>query len=286
MAGYDPNQPRAPKGNHEGGQWTKVFYGALDYSHYKSILESNGWQLPMNHPDYAILDAVKHIEIESKLAYRMTPEEYVSYVESMFRHKLQVSDVYMRITEKDLVSAMEEGEFKNTFQSGKSKASLSRRNYEEYVEKRKAGEKMVMGIHESADESQRPIYGYFSSDHDNRFANEEVLGQYGPVAVKFKKDKIQEYVTFTDHDSLEAGSLLRSSKMTNPKIVSGIKFIGKREYIDNSENSPDTTWKYWEAQIFNRSTKNVQEVIFPSKPSKTTIEVLERQGIPWRIISL
>lgn len=298
MAGFDPSQPRD-----EDGQWTTtgaVSISAKDYAYYKKRLEEfppTTWEfkklkglkheIPRSDPDSEILKAVDWLENNCESSYGMTPEEYVASVEGHFKNELANSDVYMRITETGLKKALSEGMFKNTFMTGKTKAGFSSNgySYKAYADIRKEGESLALGISPDASPNDRPIFGYFSQDHDTRFKKDPWLEQYGGIAVKFKKESIADSLTFTDTDSLDSLDRVRSSDWRDPKIVSGLYFTSYTFYNPEDDFFTPDKSIFWEAQIYDRSTSNIEELIFSQAPSDALLRLIQKRGIPWRIVT-
>ena len=298
MAGFNPNQPRDAD-----GQWAKsvsVSVGAKDYAYYKNRLNEfpvTTWEfkklkglkheIPRSDPDSEILEAVDWLENNGEFSYDMLPEEYVAIVEKHFKEELEKSDVYMRINEAGLKKALNDEMFKNTFMTGKTKAAYrdNGRTYNAYAEIRAEGENLALGVPTDSSPDNRPIYGYFAQDHDTRFKQDPWLEQYGDIAVKFNKESISDYLTFTDTDSLDSAYRVRSSDWRDPKIVSGIFFTNHMFYNPEDDFFTPDKSIFWEAQIYDRSTSNIAELIFSKPPSDALLRLIEKRKIPWRIVT-
>ena len=320
MSDWDESEhPRVPAGSSEGGQFTTkaavaawqaaglpIPTAAKTYEEYakeyqeikrKAFEELPEWDRKewklfygLRSSDWYQLESTEEIEKAAKQLGE-SPEEYIKEVESYYKEQLEASNVYMRITNTNLQRALEEGEFKNTYMTGKTKAGYSSHghSYAEYMERRLEGEFQALGIPMDRSSEFRPIYGYWSQDEKKNFSNDWVE-QYGNIVVKFDKQKIADSLTWTAADSLDNAPYIRSSDWRSPSFFSSRNATGNPDHFSyifsDSPDEPHGPSFYWEAQIFDRSVSNIQEVVFllpaDKKPQSKTIKLLEQKGIKWR----
>jgi len=328
MTWDEAKHPRVPEGRPGGGQFTdagaaaraaaglEVPTGAKTFDEYRQawagslgryakrlhetfgddpILDNDSSRLYWMSREYE--DSHQMMMVEKLINYSAKngtdPLEYIDSVEEHYQGELQSSDVYMRITNASLKKALQEGEFKNTFMTGRTKAAFSGNGYSyaQYAEARKQGEDRALGTPSDYPEEWRPIYGYWSQDENAGFgARTDWLEQYGSIAVKFRKSAIADNLTFTSADSLDNSHYIRSSDWRAPSVYSvkdATADPGPLDFFDDTPDNPHST--YWEAQIWDRSTSNIEEVIFytgdGTKVQPETTRLLDRKGIPWRILN-
>lgn len=323
--GKERNPYHLPAGTSEGGQFTTAPMaaaawkaaglgtpiGAKTYEEYKLAAEEalakaareHTWfgdtddlstqrlYAFMHEEDSHLMQAVIKLQ-EYAQQEGITPEEYIASVEEHYKQELSESDVYMRITNAGLKKALNEEEFKNTFMTGRTKAGFSSHGYSyaEYAAMRDEGEARALGIASDYPAEYRPIYGYWSKDSNGGLeAENDSLEQYGSIAIKFKKENISDSLTFTNVDSLDNSFYVRSSDWRSPSYFSSIIATSSPDSTERIFNDTPGGFRYWEAQIFDRSISNIEEVIFytgkGAKVQAETTKLLDKKGIVWRIVN-
>lgn len=288
MAGFDPNQPRD-----ETGRWTDtgvVPIGAKDYTYYKNALSNKSLQDPS---DKRLLSEFEHMQDTFVESYGQQPDQYAAEIEEYYRQQLEQSNVYMRITEDNLEKALNDGEFKNTFMTGKT-AVVPEKNeqiYAGYVNRRIQIENQALGIPKNTPAENRPVYGYWSQDlygfGKDKYA---VVSDYGDIIIQFDKDKLGKNLTFTGTDSLDYSDYIRSSFPSDPSLFSIDHWWRKGDHTSSPSGKyrdrPESDM-YWEAQIFDRSLSNVKKIIFTGgagRVSRNLLRKLDEKGIPWEVL--
>lgn len=236
------------------------------------------------NPDYSVEIGLENESRNCQRKYKMSFDKYVKKSEDEFQKQLATSDVYMRITPGNLEEALKEGTFENTFTSKKTGAGLkeNKLTMKAYQQHRKDGEQTSLGVPKDAPPEDRPIYGYWSQQGGLTEQFDTWVGQYGSVAIKFKKDKIADSVTFTDSDSLDLRDRLRSSDWRHPSILSSFG-ITNGTYVPAIAKRGPNDAMYWEAQIFDKSVSNIEHVYSHTPLPTTLTTLLDERGIPWSI---
>lgn len=310
-SGYHGHQggvggPGNPGGSQPRGATRSI--GAKPLQYYIDIVNSAPWKTisPRMYgndktPPYKVKDLGEYVDtidypVLSGVEYEMrmhetnfpgeTFEEYIEHSEDAFREQLAASEVYMRITPKNLEQALREGEFENTFTAKHTGADWkgNRITYKTYIEHRKLGENMALDVSINADDRDRPIYGYWSKEGAFTKTNDPWLDQYGTVAVEFNKDAIADDLTFTDSDSLDMHGRVKSSDWRQPSILSSYGLTNQTYVPDIADRGPNDSM-FWEAQIFSKKTSNIRSVTSKTTLPESLTKLLDEAGIPWSIKS-
>lgn len=209
--------------------------------------------------------------------YGITEKEYKTQLEDKMRQGLASKKIKIRMSEKALNQVLKDEEIKNTFDTKKSSAEYKANGftYERYLKERDEVEKDLWG------QSPKAVYGYF----EKKQGAVESVKPYGNVSIVLK-DTVKGRATFTDSDSLDAGThRFVPSPVSNPSAYSSI-------YLTNWSDPLGYPWKdlakkdqkygYVEAQIFGGvKLTDIEGVHFDKAPSQKTIAALEQKGLKW-----
>lgn len=287
---------------HQGGSLPRGTYvGAKPLEEYMKVVNNSPWEdyqgydgkvkyryraVPRDGQDASVYIGLAN---ESRLCeqnYGMDFDSYVKLSEEEYRKQLEESGVYMRITPADLAKALQDEQFVNTFISKDSNAGYkaNKTSYKSYLNHRVDGENEALGVPKNATGDDRPIYGYWSQNGGLSEESDTWLGQYGSIVVEFDKDAIADALTFTDSDSLDYSTRVRSSDWRHPSVLSSYGITNGSYLPDIAKRGPDAGL-YWEAQIFNKSANNIKSVKSRTALPKSLEKLLEKAGIPWSIVS-
>lgn len=244
---------------------------------------------------------------------QITSEEYVSRIEAHLKKVLTDTDICVRVTPANLANVLNDGAYKSVFETGKSGAGAynekKRKGY--YLEQRRHAERDMFGIDDS-ETSGRPVYGYIAGRGKGLDPDNWGLEQYGSTAIVLK-DSVRERTTFTTGDSLDNGysggaymykmpdgTMLEAgrcapSPIDDPKAVSMFTLDMKDILTEIENDYPDEyshgyadprfeRGGYWEAQISGGfSLDDIKEVVFTEDPPQSTMDLLTKRGIVWRL---
>ncbi|WP_291632193.1 DUF3626 domain-containing protein [Clostridium sp.] len=199
-------------------------------------------------------------------------------VEDFWKHKIDESDVGVRITNTNFKSVLRDGRFKNQYESGSSKGMFDP-TYRKQAEN-------AMFKTSSLDNKQRAIYGTIFDDEN---ALDKIATQYGDIVVKLKKENVINRSTFTAMDSLN-DNRQSASLLTNPKFSGDGKM---REVLTNKASLGKDVkltdiytygGEYPEVQIYNGvSVGDIKEVIFSNPDDMRGLAAqLDDLGIAYR----
>ena len=210
---------------------------------------------------------------------------YVRAVNDRINELVGKSDVYVRITVKNLKDVLRDGRFKSQFETQQSGGLLNNHA-------RSAFESKTMGIPITVDNTKRPIYGYLSEGP----VGPSDVSQYGNARVKLK-DSVKQRTTFTVGDTLDSthGGRYPSFQVTPVKRPS---YLADRTMEDPSVEYFKKGWDhdalqyksvnetkyapYWETQIHGGvNVEDIEKVIFSGDPNKATRDLLKEFGIEW-----
>ena len=175
------------------------------------------------------------------------------------------SDPMMRVPDIQTLKTIEQTKFKNQIELADENIKATRGAYS--PDRRKRWSKEMFGWDEDLKGSDLENYGYLGPKNRMDDINHDGPGQYGNIAIKFKRENVLDRTTFTIGDSL--GADIRPSKLTDPKITSI-----ERWDIDKFMNKPDSeflkphllSWTYVEAQYHGKLTfDDVQQIFFQNE---------------------
>ena len=215
------------------------------------------------------------------------------------------STIVMQRSPRGLARMVESGEVLNAFQTGRSGIGGAGKGY---MDNRREGERIALGIPKDARPEERPIYAAIDNpDRTRALGCTGLMTQYGGVSVVLKPD-VKDRSSFTLGDSLDDISTrgMQASPMRDPAPVKGEiarynQTVGarvngngsnSRDYelvTTGSYGGPESAYRppYMEAQVYGGlKMSDVQEVrVYEGhKVSNKTVKALQEQGI--RVIQL
>lgn len=204
--------------------------------------------------------------------------QMVGALERMFAGK----KIATRITADGLEKVLRDGRFKTQFETGESGLPGG------YVPDERAKiEHQLFGIPVTGfDPARRPYYGYVQvSGQDVSPADFGMLNAYGPVEVVFR-DEVRDRTTAMVGDSINDDMRAKPSPVNAPEFWS---FKPTRLQPGDFRHDPAgevfRNGEYAEAQIHDGvTTTDIERVVFSQPPPPGLRELLEAQGIPWRVI--
>jgi SPP1 gp7 family putative phage head morphogenesis protein len=176
--------------------------------------------------------------------------------------------VTIAVTESNFAQIIDDGRFKNQFETKTSGGMLS-------TSTRKIGEGMAQGIPADAATKSRPIYGFITTHEAPTMSwkkyqktpelswdeltniNSGRVEQYGEIRVVLK-DTVRENTTLTIGDSLRTGNLAENLLAEKPNLTQmGLYDQGAPIHMNGTP-----TAQYLEAQITGGVTVNDIEVVY------------------------
>lgn len=209
----------------------------------------------------------------------MTVDEYLDEVDTHLRNRLLLdADVRIRADATTLPDILDDGRFKNQFETRRSAGLLS-------PSARTQVEREMMGVPDTTDPTDRPIYGYLASGGgDHPWQTED----YGAVEIRLRT-RLHPRTTVTFGDSLAGTSFARNANF-GPRPLTAADHIA----VDFTSFDPldihdlADVHTYAEAQIFGGvELDDIYEVVFhhPADATDDLIGRLEAKGIRWRLMN-
>lgn len=203
------------------------------------------------------------------------------------------AEVYTRITPKNLESVLQDGRFKNQFETGHSGGV--------YGPDRRSAEHELWGIPAKAPPSARPFYGYAAEEP----FKDQVLDLYdlnAGISVRFKPS-VKRRATITVGDTLDKSNAggtpgLAPAPYGAPTLEAVYRKMDPLEMTAHSDDVIGTPGNYRplpysEVQIFgNVTVDDIEEVLIKKTPNNpgmipdrnSLIAALKRAGIPYRMV--
>jgi len=215
-----------------------------------------------------------------------TPAKFKAEVSAKLKTAFAGKPIGVRVSSEDSLQAiLRDGRFKTQFEGAKRAPGLHAS-----VDRRRLGEE-IHGIPAGTDPASRPIYGYVMPDGIRAAGvggdqGNDLLSAYGRIQVVLRPE-VRARTTATIGDSLDRLFGVQPSAIDNPSAVSAaVSYRWSIGEIDEIFTTEFRRSNYVEAQINGGvAVSDIAEVIFPSTPSAATQAALERQGIPWRVMS-
>ena len=236
--------------------------------------------------------------------YGVSREEAEKMLGSMMRDLAENSDLGMRINGDNLMKVLDEGRFKNQFETGTSGGALT-------FGGRRSCENDMFGTPYSAEDSDRPVYGMlmpklgpWQSMKDLKALDPDLCGDqafyrsgpgywYGDCTVVLDKDKVKDCTTFLLGDSLDDRFYCGVTRLTDPKAVpTDDRTMGRMIRGDVLHKKGNSLVKdcaedcgYIEYQLHGKeahSASNIKMVyIGNTSHPNSLIKKLEEHGIPY-----
>ena len=286
-------------------QLTKLAVDALSNNGIECPINGNNKAIvPDNYNEYGIKNAKKYELQLSMLSQQwgITPSEVQTVIEDKLKEFMENCMFGRRV--KSVGDIIKSGIILNQFQSGRSSG-----NYDPYT--RVESERSVFGVDLDVTNGDRPIYGmlfpedveanydyFFKYTGPGFFYND----RYGCVLV-LDKEKILKNTTFTLGDSLAYSTDVIGSRVDNPKFfgfgnnilykkvmnmsLEEFKKCQLKDIFYDNKNS-DYCNDYIELQIYGYDLHKIdiiKEVLFNIPPTSIEQELLEKNGIAWRVLN-
>ena len=235
-------------------------------------------------------------------------EEVYEVLNEKVKELIDTSDFGIRTSNDVLELILDEGRFKNQFETNTSNGVLN-------PSTRSDVEQEVINVPKDTLNHDRPVYGMCFPEVSSKLKNisdvfvtlpRDVKNYYvngpgnwygnyrdGAVCI-FKKDSVIDNVSFTLGDSLGYSYSLVASPASNPRFCGGfpgifeyIYSLDKLKNIKLTELMPESV-RYLELHyhgVATHSIDNLEMVIFLSTPGNEIIEKLKSKGIQFKIIT-
>lgn len=217
-----------------------------------------------------------------------TVAQYRAEVAAKLKQRLAGKAIAVRVRDEEaLRDILAGGRFKTQHEGVKRAAGL----YAD-VGHRRLGEQ-IHGVPKDTPAGRRPVYGYVAiggvepalaagtkiEGIAQREDQEDVLSAYGMVQVVLKPE-VRARTTITVGDSLDEIGFMRPTPIDDP----GAESLGFRG-LDTLERPGFTRVGYVEAQVGGGvRVEDIEQVVFPGTPARSTSDALDRRGIPWRVL--
>lgn len=173
---------------------------------------------------------------------------------------VQSSDVGMAITQDNLLKALEDGKFKNVYETGSSTFTVNTRFRDE-------AEQMMFNMKKGlTKDADRPIYGALMpklTDENRQYYIDGPIAKYGNgITVIFDKDKIAKSCTFSAGDSLNYAGRIGLSSLSAPQYAATYN-IGATVNLANGSDLTQIADKldhYFEVQLFGSDTHSINNI--------------------------
>jgi hypothetical protein len=227
------------------------------------------------------------------------PPEQAAPYEAKTKELLRDVDVRIRVPRQVLQEVLQDGRFKNQFESGRSGGTLDydiRADAEHHLfgygdEDLDALQDPDMPVNSVVEPAERPIYGYLSNDEVERFA---MVQQYGD-AITILKPEVRTRTTFTFDDSLAKRYIPSPVNEPSYESLPPLSRLGRPGEEPVFPATPDGTFlsaehlwqvhgmRYIEAQIHGGvRLEDIERVLFThGMPSPAIQELLDNLGIEW-----
>ena len=235
-------------------------------------------------------------------------EEVYEVLNEKVKELIDTSDFGIRVSNGVLDLILDDGRFKNQFETNTSNGVLN-------PSTRSDVEQEVINVPKDTLNHDRPVYGMCFPEVSSKLKNisdvfvtlpRDVKNYYvngpgnwygnyrdGAVCI-FKKDSVIDNVSFTLGDSLGYSYSLVASPASNPRFCGGfpgifeyIYSLDKLKNIKLTELMPESV-RYLELHyhgVATHSIDNLEMVIFLSTPGNEIIEKLKSKGIQFKIIT-
>lgn len=235
-------------------------------------------------------------------------EEVYEVLNEKVKELIDTSDFGIRVSNGVLDLILDDGRFKNQFETNTSKGELDHLT-------RSDVEQAIINVPKDTFIQDRPVYGMCFPEISSKFKNSSDVFVTLPYDVKnyyvdgpgdwygdfekgavclFKKDQVVDNVSFTLGDSLNFRDNLVASPASNPRFCGGFTYIfedidslDKLKNIKLTELMPGSIC-YLELHyhgVATHSIDNLEMVIFLSTPDNEIIQKLKSKGIPFKIIN-
>lgn len=229
-----------------------------------------------------------------RLPSGITLEQAKERLEVEAKRIVKESAQFIRLSDATLSKVLTSGEMKTVLSTGKTTSKAVRG--QEYIDARLEGEARLFGIPLDAGPQERPIYGYLETDPDGavdakRSISKEdrwSLDVYGTTAVKLKPS-VKERSSFMHGDSLDrtnrgTGATVLPEPMAKPSYRA--LGMGMDRVLTGGDTELTSMMSYTETQIFGGvKVSDIDEVVFAKKPPATLVKVLQKKGIPFRVVT-
>jgi len=243
-------------------------------------------------PNTAATDYAKTVAVKAGIgleyiasAYAMTVEDYARAVEKEMEKQLAVGAIKIRLSEHTLGQVLDFGEFRNTFDTGKSSSEYGANGlkYSNYLQERAKLESEMFNVSEGAPGSERPLYGFFETPQGRSGTR---FDSYGNTTIVLN-DVVKSRAMYTDGDSLDYGRYNRfvPALVTAPSVRASLFLTNIGDPLSWWQKGIDNVGV--EAQIFGGvRVSDISNIQFDSAPkSAALISRLDKIGIPWSIRS-
>ena len=258
-------------------------------------------------PDYTVRDNIRRrlnleAAVESKFTKfteknglgALTPEVKADLTKRT-KEAFAGKKVAVRVSPKTVEHILNDGRIKSQFETNKSSGKKD-------VDMRASVERLLFGINDKPwqNAEKRPIYGYVAMDGIRPAGigsaqlgdpSTDALSQYGNVQVVLK-DSVRDRTTALFGDSLNNMQEAIPTPINNPDWRSfqasrgGITGKGLEGLDRSGENQDFRAGAYAEAQIHGGvGVEDIEEIVFPSNPTATVKQQLEKAGIPYRVLT-
>ena len=156
---------------------------------------------PENTP--ITMSAIKQRVLATEMEYADASPEQMEAIENHFKKMIENSAYAMRVPDESILETiLNDGRFKNQMETASSRGL-----YDPSV--RKKATKKLFGLDDKTVKNMKPAefekYGFFTS-RDPQEKNPEGIypraKQYGDVLIRFKREQVEDFATFTHEDSL------------------------------------------------------------------------------------
>lgn len=220
-------------------------------------------------------------------AEAISVEAYLAKIDAHVKHLLKDAGLWMRCRPLAFSQILACGRFKSQFETHTSGGSLTPTG-------RADCEQALFSYPDDLDPKKRPVYGYMTASPDGILGGldyNDKVGQYGKIAVHFKRDLVVRKATFTFDDSLGEASLRHGKSISivaTPCAAPSHRAINLYRLADAlSLDSLDDIYPYPEVQYHKGlRVKHIEEVVFFTHYDITTAltDAITAHGIPYRFV--
>jgi len=189
------------------------------------------------------------------------------------------SNVSMGVTKEGIMQALNDGTFKNVFETGISTFNTN-------TSFRRQAEEMMFGITSDYKAKDKPIYAMLTPSMNNDYYLQKPISKYSEgIFVVFDKSAIAEASTLTCGDSLNYAGRIGVTSLANPEYVGTYNLSATTKLMEGQDVAEigDSLDHYFEVQLHgaeSHSTKNIAYIVANmSKVDEEFIDELERRGL-------
>lgn len=248
----------------------------IDYSDMvnKSVETANSIDKVQKNIDSAV-DKISFLNHISK-------EETKDILDNRISDIVKESEVGISINKDNLIKALEDGSFRNVYETGTSMYNVNTKFRDE-------AESMMFGItRDNTKASDRPIYGALMPRLEGGLRAENYYA-YGPISkygdgitVILNKDAIKDSSTLTLGDSLNYAGRIGVTSLSDPKFSGIYNKTGAARYLFEGANLMDVADDldhYFEVQIYGSNTHSIENIssVVISKSRVENVEDLIRR---------